>query len=219
MKKGFTLIELIAVLTVLSIIALIVTPNIMVSVQEYKKQAYDTEIQAIESAAKNWTADNISEIPEADNAAFYLSISQLIKGGYFESNVNDPKNGGKFEDENHETFVIITCDILKDDLGIHNDNYKYTYNAYTSTNEYIEEKLLELANDKSLKTLNDSSISDITIKGEELLNNHYIKEHIIKFSTEEEYIPVLPNSEYIITVTRTGKNEDTYKYDYSVTID
>ena len=52
MKKGFTLVELIATLIVLSIVALIVVPNIYDSIVEYREQLYETQLTAIETSTK-----------------------------------------------------------------------------------------------------------------------------------------------------------------------
>ena len=220
MKKGLTLVELIAVLTILAIIALIITPNIMVSVKEYKDQAYETEIQAIEGSAKNWAADHIDEIPSPTDdsiVGLYVSIDELVDEGYFEENAADPK-GGKFDDNEHDTFVIINCELIRDEFGVKKDNYKYTYEAYTSEEEYLEKKLLKYAKDNELKT-NNSDESDIIITGSQLLEAKYFPATIYKYNVENElYEPVKSSDQYVINVKRTGRNEETYEYEYSVTI-
>lgn len=221
MKKGLTLVELVAVLTILAIIALIVTPNIMVSVQEYQDQAYDTEIQAIAGAAKNWAADHISEIPSPETnyvkSALYLPISELVENGYFEEDVKDTKNGGSFDDDDHETFVIITCEFITDELGLVSDNYKYTYEAYTSNEEYVEKKALKYAKAKKLKTTS-SSEEELEITESNLTDEEYIPHYIKKYGLEESFDPFDDINEIMLTITRTGKNEETYEYKYSVAI-
>ncbi len=221
MKKGFTLVELIAVLTILSIIALIVIPNIMVSVNEYQQQAYDTEIQAIEGSAKNWVADHISEIPTPESSnmksALYLPISELVENGYFEEDVKDTKNGGSFDDEDHETFAIITCELITDELGLVSDNYKYTYEAYISSEEYVEKKALKYAKDKKIETTS-SSEEELEITEANLIDNEYIPVYIKKYGSENVFNPFADINEIILNITRTGKNEETYEYKYSITI-
>ncbi len=221
MKKGLTLVELVAVLTILAIIALIVTPNIMVSVQEYQSQAYDTEIQALESAAKNWATDHIGEIPAPQTgsviSALYIPISELVENGYFEEDVKDTKNGGSFDDEKHNTFVIITCKFITDELGLTEDNYKYSYEAYTSNEEYIEKKALKYAKDNKIKTVN-SSEEEVEITQANLTDNDYVPSYIKDYSTESAYDPFDDISEIMLTIKRTGRNEETYEYNYSVAI-
>lgn len=219
MKKGFTLVELIAVLTILSIIALIVTPNIMVSVQEYKEQAYETEIEAMESAARNFVADNINYVPTANDQALYISIVNLIDGGYFEDNVVDTKNGGYFDDEKHESFVIVSCEVIIDETGIQSENYKYSYEAYTSVEEYIKAKTLEYLNDNQSVGTNQKQIS-----GSDLLDNYYIKQHIYSYDelvknndNSIEQVLITSNDKIEFDLEITGKTEDTLKYEYTIT--
>ena len=221
MKKGLTLVELIAVLTILGIIALIVTPNIMVSVQEYQQQAYDTEIQAIAGAAKNWAADHINEVPVPESgymkSALYIPLSELVENGYFEEDVKDTKNGGSFDDDKHETFAVITCELISDELELVSDNYKYTYEAYTSNEEYIEKKTLKYAKDSKLKTVNSAN-EDFEINKSDLTDNEYVPMYIKRYDTEGVYDPFDDINEIMLNIQRTGRNEETYEYKYSVTI-
>lgn len=223
MKKGLTLIELIAVLTILAIIALIVTPNILVSVQEYKDQAYETDIEAIAGAAKNWAADHIEEIPAPENGSYktalYLPISELVTNGYFDDDVKDVKNGGTFNDEDHETFAIIICELKTDEFGIKSDNYKYTYEAYTSKKEYVEKKTLQYAknNEDELTGNMSSPDEDINIVTSTLRSDGYIPETITKYGTGGAFNPFSGISEITLSIHRTGKPA-TYEYEYSVTI-
>lgn len=222
MKKGLTLVELVAVLTVLAIIALIVTPNILVSVREYKDQAYDTEIKAIADAAKNWAADNIDEIPTPEEgqtiAALRLPIKELVDNGYFDADVKDTKNGGTFEEQH--AFVIITCEHIVDELGLKSDNYRYTYEAYTSNKEYIEKKVLEYAkdNESDLTDNMNSSEKEVEINASDLTSNGYIPTNIVQYNGGSLYTPFSNVSEIILNITRTGKSQATYEYEYSVTI-
>lgn len=229
-KKGLTLIELIAVLTILSMVALIVTPNIMVSIKQYQQQLYDTEISALEGAAKNWTADNIDKIDMEPNSAVALGIRELTNGGYYDANATDPK-GGKFDDDKHFTFVIITCEIIEDKYHVIKTNYKYKYEAYSTIKEYLEKKSLEY-----VKALNDNGyidnddfvnseytkkvrVSDLLepINEMDKINGFdYIKNNIryINGTTNTGLLTLPSNVSVDITVTRKGKNN--IKYEYNV---
>ena len=83
MKKGFTLVEVIAVVTILGVILLLISPNIIDSVRNSKKRAYERQILSIEQAAERWAVDNSHLITE-DN--YYLEISDLVDGDYLMSN-------------------------------------------------------------------------------------------------------------------------------------
>lgn len=217
MKKGFTLIELIAVLVILSVIALIVTPNIMVSVKDYKRQVYETEIQAISDAAKNWAADNISELPTNNEYSLIVTIHDLIDNGYYDENVKDTVNGGVFEDDDHFTFVVIDCEYIEDELGQIETNYKYTYDAYTSTDDFVIDRAKRYATDIELK-IDDDITLDVLIEGEYIKNHMYYTEWYNASSyvngPSEEL--VLNIEDIDISVEEFGK--ETKTYEYTVTI-
>ena len=68
-KRGFTLVELIAVVAILGLIALIVYPAIGSVIRNSRESAYNDQVAVIESAAKNWSIDNASTLP--DNGTVY----------------------------------------------------------------------------------------------------------------------------------------------------
>lgn len=161
MKKGFTLVELIGTLIVLSIIALIVTPNILVSIREYKKQVYDSNVKGIEAAAKNWAADNIAQLPTDETESLLISMEELVNGPYLDEKVKDPLEGGYFDDEDHFTFVIVNCNLIKDEITGELINTKYEYNVYVSVDDYIEKSAIKYATDNDITTSTEIEYTDL----------------------------------------------------------
>jgi type IV pilus assembly protein PilA len=88
-KKGFSLVELLAVIVILSIIALIAYPIIGNTINNSKKKVQKEQYNRILGAAKNWvTANSIS-------ANRCITIDELMNGGYLEKgNIEDPVTGG-----------------------------------------------------------------------------------------------------------------------------
>lgn len=90
MKKGFTLVELLAVLAILAIISTIAFPIASNILEHAEQKSYNQQIKEIEKAAKNFEIDNNSlliEIDENDqmqNVSCYVSLNTLKKGGYLE---------------------------------------------------------------------------------------------------------------------------------------
>lgn len=213
MRKGFTLVELIAVLVILSIIALIVTPNIMVSVKEYQEQLYETEIQALESAAKNWVADNISEVPIDNNKSLIITIQDLVENGYFDENATDP-SGGKFDDSNHFTFVVVNSSYIEDELNQSESNYKYEYSAYTSVDEFLKKVSIKYAETNNITDdvviTTDGELKDYGyIRTEMLYTNWYVN----KYGGSPKLN--IGNKKITIEVTEKGKENKTYEYSVS----
>ena len=60
-KKGFTLVELLAVIAILAILVIIALPNVMMMFNNAKKRAFETEVMEIYVTAKQqWISDSLS---------------------------------------------------------------------------------------------------------------------------------------------------------------
>jgi prepilin-type N-terminal cleavage/methylation domain len=116
-KKGFTLVELLAILVILSIITLIAYPIIGNVINNSKSKLQKEQYNRIKSAAKNWATSN--SIDETTGAC--IKISDLKSGGYLEdANIEDPKLGSSMNGSFKIEWVSAK------------NQYKYTY--YVTTN-------------------------------------------------------------------------------------
>lgn len=77
-KRGFTLIELMAVITVLGVIAAITIPKITDTLKKSKEKAYKNQINSLVSIAKRWGASN----PDKLSTETRLQFSTLFDEGY-----------------------------------------------------------------------------------------------------------------------------------------
>lgn len=121
MKKGFTLVELLAVLVILAVIATISFPIVSNILENSEKKAYDQQIAEIKKAAKNFETDNnnllitIDENDNIQNISCYVRLSVLKSNGYLEDKETiDPR-----DDSSMDNAVV---DLLFD-LG--SNQYKY----------------------------------------------------------------------------------------------
>lgn len=108
-KNGFTLVELLAVLALLSVIALMIYPLVDNYIDDSAEKAYNVQIENIIAATKEWVADNPTQIPSV-GATKEIYLSTLIDGGYIDE-VENPKTDAKFSTStkiklynNHESF-------------------------------------------------------------------------------------------------------------------
>lgn len=161
-KKGLTLVEMIAALVVLSIVALIVTPNLYGNIRDYKNKLYNDQLNNIKQAGKNWAADNVDSIPVGEYSLM-VYLSELQNNGYIDENLTNP-NGGVFSEN---TFVLIKCEVIHDENNVYADNYKYTYGAYETIIEYEKDMAIEYMK-RGYKDNNDTltiTVSDLKDKG------------------------------------------------------
>ena len=111
-KNGFTLAELIGIITILGIIAVLTIPVIDKTMRDNKEKTYNLQINNMISGLKTWANDNISQLPE-DGNFINVTLKQLKDGGYVDSKINNPKTNKQFP--NGLLFKITG----------HNENYIY----------------------------------------------------------------------------------------------
>lgn len=114
MKRGFTLVELLAVLVILSLLSLITVPVVDKLIKDNKEKMYDIQIKNIEDGAKDWAAANPFSMPE-DGESITKTIKELEDGGFIEVDIKNPKTNEVFCDT---SYVKITNK---------NNVYSYTY--------------------------------------------------------------------------------------------
>ena len=112
MKKGFTLIELMAVIVLLAVIAVIAFPIVNNSLNDSKIKTCQNQKKTIIETAKRWVADHSDEIKSE------ISVTELKDSGYLskENKIINPTDNKEMTGN-----VKITYD---------NDykQYEYTYN-------------------------------------------------------------------------------------------
>lgn len=113
-KKGFTLVELLAVLVLISLLMGLAIPGINRISNNMKKKSYNQKIKLVESAAELWGQDNKTRLQTDTDCSSEISkckkitIADLIKDNYLDSDNNsgnyiNPKNDKDMK--NCEVFV------------------------------------------------------------------------------------------------------------------
>ena len=108
-KKGFTLIEVIMVIAIITILSLILIPNVMVLINENKKRSCEKMIDNIESAAKMYVNQNKYELGFdcVDNKTKEITLKTLVDAGYLGGELVNPINK---EEISLESKVLVTYD-------------------------------------------------------------------------------------------------------------
>ena len=108
-KNGFTLVELIAVVAILGLIALVVYPAIASVIRNSRESAYNDQVAVIEKAAKTWSLKHANILPD-DGSVYRLSVDTLVDEGYISNDeVKDPRHSS----ENLKGNVEIKYDTAK----------------------------------------------------------------------------------------------------------
>ena len=109
-NKGFTLIELIGTIVILSLIVLVIVPPISSSIKNGAEKADEQTKQSIIMAAKSWVSDN------KPAATCCIKVSELESSGYIDGDVTWQS---KKEKDNNQIFVKIKKQA--------NNKYEYEY--------------------------------------------------------------------------------------------
>lgn len=89
-NKGFTLIEILAAVTIMGILAGVAVPAVMRYVDKSRKQSYEAMEKSLYDAAKNYVMNEEIDIP---STGYVLSASDLMNEKYLES-LEDPVDKG-----------------------------------------------------------------------------------------------------------------------------
>lgn len=89
MKKGFTIIEILATITLMLLIVSIIVPGIMYASKDIKEREYESIVESILISAREYGEDNINSF--IDNTCLQsggnvLKISDLLDTGYLKGN-------------------------------------------------------------------------------------------------------------------------------------
>lgn len=121
-KKGFTLVELLAVIIILSLLALLASTSVSKIVKDSKSDLYDTQIELIKSAAEAWGADNLYDLPDAGTCKT-LTLKDLKQYGLIDPEIKDPRTNKLFSDN---LMIKITGEENK--YGLNNITYEVDSN-------------------------------------------------------------------------------------------
>lgn len=164
MKKGFTLVELIGIFTLMAIILIIAAPSVTNMLKKAKESEYYSFEENIFLATEAYISGNKNNYPELKeiDKLTYVRISNLLITNYLDSNIINPVTNKKISEESNQVIIVYMNDkkiyiyeLIK--------NVKATetaaINAYEAltkdaTNEEVEavKALVAALEDSSIKT-------------------------------------------------------------------
>lgn len=120
-NKGFTLVEILAVITIIAIILLVIIPSVDSIIKSNKDEAYNMQINLMRDGLKNWGAANVFKLPTEENGIVEVTLKDLKKGGFISVDLRNPKTEKCFSNN-------IVLKIIRK-----NNNYKYEIDSSTIT--------------------------------------------------------------------------------------
>ena len=125
-KKGFTLVELIGVIVLISLLTVLATAPINNIIKNSKKDLNESQKKQIILSAQNWAIDNKDKLPMRgkNTESIKVTIEQLYNEGYLDNEVIDLDKDSKMSNCSHVNISLI-------------DENKNSGNAYTY--EFIEQ--------------------------------------------------------------------------------
>lgn len=159
-KNGFTLIEILGVITLLALLSIIVIISVSKSLKDSIKTLSSVQIENIKSAAAMWRTDHIELIP--DNDYYIVSLSELQSNGYIDDDIIDFKTEQAYSDD--LLIEVGIDDVVVNDSLIKNGYKKLEYIESTGTQYILTDYYLKSNSDIDLKfQLFSSNESDIGI--------------------------------------------------------
>lgn len=175
-KNGFTLIEVIGTMVILSIILLIVSPIIKDSFNAAKRELTEEQIASLENVARIWATKNSDKLSEEEPK--YLTIEELKTNGLI---------------ENKEILKMNSKEKLKGCIKIFYDNNKYNYKYESSVDtcfigQYQQVEYIESTGTQYISNFYVVPSSYTTLEFEAKTNSNYIQEQgVIGINSKLEF--------------------------------
>ncbi len=126
MNKGFTLVELLGVIIIISIISGIAVVSVTYILENSRNSVYKNYESTLSGSARNYLIKNIDKRPQV-GGSLNVSYNDLKTGGFIDT-IKDPKGGNC-----NSSYVKITRGA---DKGI---NYTFNYKACLVCTNYRSE--------------------------------------------------------------------------------
>ena len=128
-NKGFTLIELMAVIVILGILSVVIIPKIGDSITNSKNNAYNIQVENIKKGVNDYLVENGNIIKEGESKTLTLGI--IKQGGYLPIDIKNPITKKSFSNESNINISKINgnYNIELNLFDISNYNEKIDYNS------------------------------------------------------------------------------------------
>ena len=152
-KKGFTLVELLAVIAILAILVIISLPNVLQMFNNAKLNTFGTEVQAIyKQVETDFLQDNLYD----SGPRFYCSGNRTGKNGKSSS---DCKNLNMTTTK--EYYVEVDSNGTITYIGVKDKSYIYSKNNPGTVNDIKKEDIIDISLADSTDLIPDSNFLEL----------------------------------------------------------
>lgn len=195
--KGFTLVELLAVIAILGIIALIAIPTIDKSINEGKNQMLETQKAQIIKGVKDYLALNTDKLPDTGESEDFF-VGDIQNAGFLQLNILNPAN---------DDYISPAAKVTVKAIG---NGYKYTVDESTLSGNG------GTSSDKPIITLNGGPVQYVEM-GSNFEDNGYtaVTQHGADITANVR--TVIKNKAGTVVSSIATNTLTTYTIDYTVT--
>lgn len=106
-KRGFTLVEIIGVITILALMLMVSVPALTKSLKQNAQKEYDSYVSNLKMATESYIVKNLSKYPELQVAEgrVYVSLQTLLQEGYIKKIQKDPS---ATDDRQPDAILVIS---------------------------------------------------------------------------------------------------------------
>lgn len=110
MKKGFTLIEILAVIGILGILMAIAVPSILTISEKMQVDMYCDKVEFVEKGAQLWGQDNYDQVFNSEGQSTVVKVSELVRTNYLKKDddadgILDPRDNSSLMDRDVRIFI------------------------------------------------------------------------------------------------------------------
>ena len=177
MRRGFTLVELLGTLVILSILLIIVFASVTSVINDSKNTVYNKQISFILSGTYDYTLKYPDELPKTKGEKKYISLLKLQKNGFVDDLIN-PKSKNLFPID-----LVISIEYT-------GGNYKYSDKHSKLYGSYLYKVMMSDANKSNNQLLKPTL--ELECKKNKLGEDQLVN----KISEDTYYTPMGVGSEY-----------------------
>lgn len=133
-KNGFTLVELLCVIVIVSVLAIVTLPLITNNLKANKNSIYDSIINKILNATTSWALENTNSLPD-EGEEIKITLGLLQSAGLISTDLKNPKTDALFPADMTITiqYVKSSKDNEKLKYSTYDGNYLFRVNVDTGT--------------------------------------------------------------------------------------